>query len=319
VGAAYSIWSEMVPYETIVERSLLADLCRRQIRLVVAVTPPTVARAPALVGACRDAAVEIALWPMLDEHDGRWASAANAATFCAFTESLVESLRASGTLPDEIALDLEPPIARVREMLRGSPRAVLQLPTERGELARLVAALHDCGLRVSAVVTLLAALPSAVASRGWQGLLGTRVDGIPFDSVNAMAYTTLIQGYTRGTLRRKDARSVLAAVADTTARRWCDRAAISVGAVGAGALGDERIYRTPTELAEDAAIARGAGVRNLALFALDGALARPPLAQWLDALCAPAEIASPALTVRARAVLAGASALGAAAALLVRR
>ena len=68
------------------------------------------------------------------------------------------------------------------------------------------------------------------------------------------------------------------------ARRWGARAAISLGVVGAGALGDESAYRNADELAEDVALAEAAGIDEIALFALDGIVARPPREAWLDAL-----------------------------------
>ena len=209
------LWSEMVDYDQIIEASLLAELAARRIDLLVAVTPPTAAGAAALVGACRAAGVGIGLWPMLEDRDGRWPSAANAGRFAAFCRELLVSLRADAALPDEIAIDLEPPIGRVRALLTGSPRALFELPSPDGmrALGELVLELRRASLRVSAAVTPLTVLPSALASRGWQHLLGTPVDGLAFDTINAMAYTSLFEGYSRGVLRRSDAQAVLRAIA----------------------------------------------------------------------------------------------------------
>ena len=303
----------MLPYDAIVEPSLLADLAGRRIDLLVAVTPPTVSRAAALVGACRAAGVGIGLWPMVDERDGRWPSAANAALFARFCRELMAGLRAAGALPDEIALDLEPPIDRVRGMLAGRARALFQLPDPDGgrALAGLVDELRGDAVRVSAAVTPLVMLPSGLASRGWQRLLGTPVDGVGFDAVNAMAYTSLFEGYSRGALRRPDALALLRAIAATCAARWGPSAAISLGVVGLGALGDERAYRSPRELAEDVAVAEAAGIEEVVLFALDGVLARPPRELWLDALCGADPVAVEARrTARSVAALAAGSAIG---------
>jgi hypothetical protein len=313
-AARRRLWSETVPYDDVAERSILADLAARRVDLLVAVTPPTAGQAARLVDCCRAAGVGIALWPMVDDRHGRWPSAANADRFVGFCRELVASLRDAAALPDEIAIDLEPPIQRARGLLAGSPRALLQLPSQGGmrALAELVLELHRDALRVTGVVTPLAVLPSALASRGWQRLLGTPVDGVAFDSVNAMAYTSLLEGYSRGVLRRADALAMLRVIAATCARRWGARAAISLGVVGLGALGDERAYRTPRELAEDVALAEAAGIDELVLFALDGILARPPRAAWLDALCgaAPAAASNARPTPRARAALAAGSAVG---------
>jgi hypothetical protein len=305
------LWSETVSFDRVAEPSLLAELAARRIDLLVAVTPQTIRGAPRLVDSCRAAGVGVGLWPMLDDGDGRWPSAANAAPFASFCRDLVASLRATG-LPDEIAIDLEPPIDRVRAMLGGSARALLHRPAREaiGPLADLASELRGEGLRVSAVLTPLAVLPSALASRGWQDLLGTPVDGLACDSVNAMAYTSLFEGYSRGLLRRDDALAVLRAIAASCARRWGSRAAISLGVVGVGALGDERAYRSPRELAEDAALAREAGIADVVLFGLDGVLARPPREAWLDALDAPYPAPPVTATPRSRAALAAGSAIG---------
>jgi hypothetical protein len=304
----------MLPYSEVAQPALLAELAARRIDLLVAVTPATADGAVDLVGACRAARVGIGLWPMVDDDQGRWPSAANADPFARFVRDLMAQLRDARALPDEIAIDLEPPIDRVRGLLAGKARALFQLPSPAGmrALADLVADLRAERMRVSAAVTPVAVLPSALASRGWQRLLGTPLDGLALDAVNAMAYTSLFEGYSRGALRRADALAMFRAIARTCARRWGSRAAISLGVVGLGALGDERAYRTPHELAEDVALAEAAGVEELVLFGLDGVVARPPHHMWLDALCGTtaAPAGSARSTARSRAALAAGSAVG---------
>lgn len=311
----------MVDHDRIAEPALLADLAARRVDLIVAVTPDTARTAPELVAACRAAGVGIALWPMIDDRDGRWPSVANARQFAAFCRALVASLAARSALPDEIAIDLEPPIARVKRMLGGSARALIERPGARAgwrELSDLVDELGRHRLRVSAAVTPVTALPSATASRGWQRLLGTPIDGLAFDRVNAMAYTSLFEGYSRGLLRRDDALALLGVIARTAARRWGTRAAVSLGVVGVGALGDERAYRTPRELAEDVAVAEAAGLTEIVLFGLDGILARPPRAAWLDAFARGTPVRA-VPTARVRAAIAAGSAIGRLAAVLRAR
>jgi len=303
----------MVPYDQVGDRSLLADLAARRVDVLVAVTPDVAFRAAWLVDRCRAAGVGIGLWPMVEDRYGRWPSAANADRFAGFVGELMAALRAAGALPDEIAIDLEPPIERVRAALAGRPGALLQPPNPAGvrALAELVGELRREPVRVSAAVTPLVVLPSALASAGWQAMLGTPVDRLGFDSINAMAYTSLFEGYSRGLLRRADALAVLRVIAATCARRWGSRAAISLGVVGPGALGDERAYRTPREVAEEVGLVEAAGVRELVLFALDGILARPPREAWLDALCERGgHDGQSGATARARVALAAGSAVG---------
>src|SRR5262249_46470035 len=100
------------------------------------------------------------------------------------------------------------------------------------------------------------------------------------------AYTSLLEGWSRGLVDRRRAEALLGACARLARRRFGDRAGLSLGAVGAGAFGNEPAYRTVDELARDVAIARRAGIEELSLFELGGIVRRAPIEPWLDALCA---------------------------------
>jgi len=97
---------------------------------------------------------------------------------------------------------------------------------------------------------------------------------------------------------------LLAASCRAAKERFGAIAGASLGAVGKGALGDEAVYRSVGELREDVAIARRAGIDDLTLFDLGGALQRPPMEAWLDALVEtePAK-EEPAWTLRSRAAI----------------
>jgi len=319
-----SIWSEYTPYSALQEPGLLAELGRRGIQLAVAVTPPLMASSVAVVRACRSAGVSVAIWPMLSDAQGRWASANNAAPYCRFVRELLALLGEKAVLPDALALDLEPPIERIRQLTqrpvarwfrqRGGevPSAPPQsVPVATSHFAELAATAGALGLSVLAAVVPPVVLDPDAAARGWQRLLQTPVDTLPLHVVSTMAYTSLLEGYSRGLVRRSDARALLWKIARATKARYGARASVSVGAVGTGALGDERTYRDPSELVDDVRIARAAGIDHLALFNLDGALARPPLAAWLDALVAtePAT-AEPPPTLRANLLWRGLRAVG---------
>jgi hypothetical protein len=143
---------------------------------------------------------------------------------------------------------------------------------------------------------------------GFERALGTPVSGIRWDHASVMVYSSLVEGYARGLLGRSDVRPLVAVACRQAVLRFGRAAGASLGAVGTGALGDEAVYRDAGELADDVALARGAGIDDLALFDLGGALKRPPLEAWLDAftLTEPAP-APPAWTAKSLA-LAGACA-----------
>jgi hypothetical protein len=309
--------------ETLGAPSTIALLARFAIDPIVAVWPRTLAAAGEIARRFADAGLQPALWPMLADEDGRWISAENADRFCAFAEELA---RAAGAR--EIVLDLEPPIESVRETIASRAVSAHILPIRsdgaafrraRQTIAALVRRLHEAGATVSAAIALPVLCDSPSGSPAWQERLGTPVDGVAWDHVTPMLYSSIVEGWSRGLLSRADARAILAWSAEATRTRFGAIAGASLGAVGTGAFGDEPIYRSPAELADDTAIAQAAGLDDLALFDLGGALARPPVEEWLTAFVATPPLARlPAPTARARAAVAGMRLAGRAFGMIVR-
>jgi hypothetical protein len=310
------LWSEMVPFETLRDPRVLARLRRFGMGLIAAVRPWQLDAAPSLVATCRDAGISLSLWPMLADDEGRWANSGNIDRFGSFVRALVERL---GDVPTDIALDLEPDIRGPTRFLAGgsfastpdtrdSTRTVLD---PRAALRDLVDALHERGCRVSSAVVPLVLFDRERDDPGWESLLGTPVRGVPFDEINAMLYTSMLEGWSRGLLRRRDARSLLDRSCRAAVRRYGARASVSLGLVDVGVYGNEPIYDDVTALEDDVAIARAAGVDDLVLYDLGGVLARPPAERWLDAFVhTPAAVRSPPETMRARVAARAAGALG---------
>jgi hypothetical protein len=287
---------------------VLAELARRDVQLLVAVQPGQLEEAVALVDRARELGLSLGLWPLLEDERGRWLHPGNAPAFEAWVARLLDGVEAAGRTVDALALDLEPPIAEVRRVTDGrlgAARAWLRRELDASPHRRLVARAHARGLEVLAAV-IPAVLAGGRAGAGWQRALGTPLEGVGYDVVTTMLYTTLFEGYSFGALRREDARALLHRFTGATRTRFGARAGVSLGAVGVGALGDERTYRDAAELAQDVAVARAAGVEDLALFDLAGVVARPPVAAWLDALTETEPAAAPpAATARAHLVAAG--------------
>lgn len=315
------IWSELLPLEVVRMPGTLALLRRYALELSIAVRPETAAGLPDLVAACADAGVAVAVWPMIADEDGRWASAGNAAAFGAFVARLLDALDARRLAAAEIVFDLEPPIDAVRralaggrgalDLLGGGPRGSPRWIEAQRAYVELAGAVHARGMATSAAIVPLVLTDGP--ARGWERLLGTPVSAPPWGRVGAMLYTSLVEGYSRGALEREDAVALLAWGCRAAARRFGPRAGASLGAVGKGALGDEPVYRSVAELREDVAAAEAAGVSDLSLFDLGGVLARPPAEAWLEAFVAPPEAHSPRDTLRARGVVAAAALVGRAA------
>jgi len=310
------VWCETLPLATLSEQGLLRELAARDVLLLAAVRPDDLAAIPRLLDGAAGVGLRVGLWPMLADADGRWASAHNTEPFCRFVDRVVERAEGCPALA-EIAVDLEPPFGLVssfvsRRPSAAPPRSTAFAPLEpaRRGFTALVDRLRGRGLAVSAAV-----LPMVLFERrdslGWQRLLGTPVDGVPWSHLSVMAYTSLFEGWSLRTVSRRAAVALLAECCRRARDRFGPRAGVSLGAIGTGAFGDEPTFRTLDELREDVAVARGVGLDAVTLFDLAGALRRPPAWPWLDALEAPPRAAPSSR--RAQALAAMAEAVGRAA------
>ena len=310
------IYCETLPFEEVTRPRTLALLRRHELELVLAVRPWQLDALPGVAQVLATAGVAVSVWPMLSDEAGRWANAENAAAFVAFVRDVVDVLTGAGVAPAEVLLDLEPPFAHARALAdggAGGARSLLGLGAARPHatsssamdtaskaLASEISDLHARGIATASAVWPLVALDPPGA-RGWQSLLGTPVDALATERVSVMMYTSILEGWSRGALRRRDTTALLAAASVRVAGRWGARAGMSLGCVGTGALVNEPVYRAPHELAEDVAIARAGGCEDLSLFDLGGVLGREPAEAWLDAFAHGAEMFDPGTSRRVTA------------------
>jgi hypothetical protein len=327
VAARRRIWCETTTADELAAPETVALLRRWAVHPIVAVWPWTTGEARRAASAFLDAGLSPALWPMLADADGRWIGARNASRFCAFASQL--SREPGGA---EIVLDLEPPIASLRAFLDATSGHLVRrsraahgndvpvhpntasFDAARETIRELAGSLHAAGGRISAAIAAPVLFDAPGRGEGWQRRLGTPVDGVAWDQVTPMLYSSMLEGWSRGLLGREPARAFVAWGAGAARDRFGALAAAALGAVGTGALGDEPVYRSPAELADDVALARGAGVDDLSLFDLGGVLRRPPADAWLEAFAGPGRLAKPAppRSLRIRGLLAGGRAAGAA-------
>lgn len=287
------VFAETADWRRLSSAEVLGALASRGLQLVLAVRDDD--DPLPVVAAARTAGVSIALWPMIADAQGRWASCANAEAFADHARGQLRRLVDADAAPDELCIDLEPPLPMVRRMIDRDGRwdgIVGDRTKGTAELARLIAdaGAHGIASWGAVVPMILSDRPSAPS---WQRILGTPVDALPLQQVCVMLYTSLMVGYARGTLRRADAEYLLASGAQRARERWGPRASVALGAVGRGALGDEAVYGDIEELRADVALARAAGIDDLALFDLGGVLQRPRPEAWLDAFADPSSPATP--------------------------
>lgn len=276
------MWCETLAYDEVARPALAALLRERAIDLLLAVRPEQLGALDPVVRGLQAAGVFVGLWPMVDDADGRWASVSSAGPLLAFAERVI----AAAPTCDELILDLEPPIATMTAWKAGRP-GPLHLPSRRRfRDARTAYADAVTRWRAERRVT-TAILPSLAAELGgeWlEWLSGTPMSALPVDRHSVMAYTSLFEGWSRGVIGRRGAEALLVTCARLLRLRFGERAAISLGCVDTGALGDEPAYRDPGELARDVALARAAGLTEISVFDLGGMIRRGPAERWLDAL-----------------------------------
>lgn len=299
----------------------LKPLCYRDIELIAAVRPAELDEVPVLLRAARDAGLRCGLWPMLADADGRWPSRANVVAFGDFAARVLDAAPADAP-PSLLAVDLEPPFGLLARWFSRTPETTAVAATSTCPevdwgvcVQRFDAIVRDA--RARGVAVLAAAVPMAAldprheAGGAWQRWMGTPVDAVDWDHITAMLYTSIFEGWSRGVLRREDARALLFDGCVRVGERWGARAGVSLGAVSTGALGDEPIYRSPSELADDVALCTSAGITELSLFDYAGALARGSVDAWLDAFTAPPiPVARPSPSRRVRALLSAARLAG---------
>ena len=279
------VWCETVPYDELVRSETVELLARRGLDLLLAVRPWQLAEVGDVVRRFHDRGVFVAVWPMLADAEGRWVSADSAPAFITFADAVLAAV----PFADELVLDLEPPKAQLAKWKNWRPTWRQTPSPSRYHDARdaLAEATRRWGLDRRVTTALLPLLALELRGQWMQRAVGTPATMLHVDRHSVMAYTSLIEGWSRGLINRRRAETVLAGTARLTKFRFGETAGLSLGAVGVGAFEDEPEYRNPGELARDVAIASAAGITELSLFDLGGVLRRGPAEAWLDAFGAP--------------------------------
>ncbi|MEZ4458803.1 MAG: hypothetical protein R3E66_03560 [bacterium] len=291
----YRVWSEFLPYEEAADAHVLRLLSRWKVTPHIAVKHD--ADLDGLANVLQAAAsfgVSVWLWPLLSHHDGYWANESNVATWSSEVHSVLHFLEGAGTPPAGIAVDLEPPIELVTPWTRTLPFGEIATLIARNlDASRFAQAERDWqrvandltkrGYATLAITTPAAAHDLRDGKPVWQDLLETPWSGVGWGVKGVMAYNSMIAGYSRGLLTIEDARAMHHRLLIRLSRAFGPDAHVSLGVTGAGVLGDEVAYASPTELLADVAAARHAGIQDIGLFCLEGVLDRPDPDAWFEA------------------------------------
>lgn len=294
------IWCERIPAQVLAEPATTGLLSRWSLEPILAL-PPERDEGPYLDVLAHWAAAgqPFGVWPLLKDEEGYWPSAQNAAHFVQRVQVVLQNLERRGARPRTVAFDLEPPLRTMRPLMEGGRVMARNLVDEgrralgaerraqQAEAARVLGGLAR-SLEAQGIETLAAVLPPVVldlpsAGETMQALFGTPVFASDFEVVSPMMYTTLI-GHLLPFGRPDRARDLLYEGGKLLVQHLGPgRASLSLGLVGPGKLENEPHYEGPAELAADVAAARATGIDDLALYALEGVLARGAPEPWLEA------------------------------------
>ena len=284
-----AVFVEDLPEAELVRPAVVKLLVDHGLSAIVSIRPWNVAATVDAQRTLEAAGVPVTLWPMLADEAGRWVNVRTVEAMRGFVGAIVDAASSGPAAPPlRVLLDLEPPIDDVRAVLASRSFVamarlvgILAAPGGGRDLDALVCSIETAGGHVSAALVpfVLADGPLGAVSR----LLGVPAARGTFDPPWIMAYTTLFAGYSRGYVDRARAVRVLAKAARRAKRTFGPSAALALGCVGRGALGDEAVYRDVDELSEDVATCIREGLDRLALFDRGGVLARPDPERWLRA------------------------------------
>jgi hypothetical protein len=275
------VWCETVPYDELVRPAVVDLVARARLDLLLAVRPWQLDEVGDVVRTFQSRGVFVAVWPMLANDDGRWLNARSSRAFIQFADAVLEAAPNA----DELVLDLEPAIAQLAKWKQLRPTWRQTPSPNRYHHARdaLIEATRRWSTQHRITTAILPLLAFELRGEWMQRAVGTPATSLAIDRHSIMAYTSLLEGWSRGLVNRRRSELALAACARFARRRFAARSALSLGTVGVGAFGDEPSYRSPAELQRDVAIAVSAGIDELSLFDLGGILRRPPAEAWLEA------------------------------------
>jgi len=298
VSTPYALWSEFIEHEEVLEQipalkshaiSLYQNIRSEQIG-----DPET--------GAFLDQAacqgVEVRAWLTLPEEEGYWPNEKNADLFIEKALELAQWIRSSGWPIEWIVVDMEPDLQLMNALIAAAEEgrwldaAMLILGNRDpesyaasvGAYTGLVDALHEMGFKVMVVTFPMVLDDLGDGDDNNPPLLTTPVDGIPWDEVSFMVYTTTFTKF----LGIPMGPYLIYSYGLDAVRHYGERAAVDLGVVGKGGMIEGQGIRDVQELRAHVGAARAAGLQMIHVYSLEGILLLEDEAAWYEAFRAPA-------------------------------
>jgi hypothetical protein len=243
--------------------------------------------------------LEVRAWLTLPEDQGYWPNEKNADLFAEKALALAQWIRASGWAVDWIVVDMEPDLQMMEALMAmlgaGDVAGAVDLllgnldpeafSRAAGKFTELVDTLHALGFQVMVVTFPLVLDDRIDGDATVEDLLNTPVDGIPWDELSFMAYTTVFSQFLGGEVVTP---YLAYSYGLDAVKYYPDRGALDLGVIGhPGMTGGEGITDLEAFRAQVAA-AKQAGLQRVHAYSLDGiVLEMPDPDLWFDALQTP--------------------------------
>lgn len=242
--------------------------------------------------------IEVRAWLTLPEEEGYWPNEKNAGLFIEKALDLARWIRSSGWPIEWIVVDMEPDLQLMEALMEAAEEgrwleaAMLILGNRDPEsyaasvdaYTDMVKELHEMNFKVMVVTFPLVLDDLGDGDDNVQDLLNTPVDGIPWDEVSFMVYTTI---FTKFLGIPMEPYLVYSYGLDAV-RHFGERAAVDLGVVGAGGMVEGEGIEEIQELRAQVGAARAAGLERIHVYSLEGILLLEDEEAWYGAFQAPA-------------------------------
>jgi hypothetical protein len=295
IPSPLALWSEFLDRSAVTEQ--IDTLKTHGLSLFQNITSVEVARRDAKAAnlfhqaSCQG--LEVRAWLTLPEQDGYWPNELNVDLFAEKVYDLANWIREAGWPIEWIVVDMEPDLdflnALMEKLEQGDILGAIGLFIEshdperyaqsKGKFTRMVEALQEMDFKVM-VVTFPMVLDDLVdGDSSIQDALNTPVDGIPWDELSFMAYTTVFERFIPNDITpfliKSYGRDALAA--------YGDKAALDLGVLGQGGItGGEGITEIQEFLAQ-VGVAKFVGLSRIHAYSLDGILGMENPEPWFEA------------------------------------
>lgn len=292
-------WEESMAPPDIVKKALPL-LSKYDAGVAVAMYPVSLTRKNAnALAKLKEAAVDVAFWPLLEHEQGYFAYEGNVNEFAGLVRHQLEWAEKNGVMPDMVAVDLEMPIHQMRLVTQTHnplekiacivSSAKANLDRERYHKAKAVLDALNCELQDRGVRTLTAVLPwvgieMESDAELLQDMTETPASGIGWDVVSPMLYVSMLAGMSAGAFSIKDANWIVYDNCSKLRAKYGGRSGVSLGLTGGGVLEEEPVFEVPAELLVGLGAALAAGIRDVSIYSLKGIIDRKDPEEWFEAI-----------------------------------